>query len=418
LQFYYNESKNEIIFNKKGFDPDTLSNHGFFNETYQLGYLLIEFIELDFNHIIQLGEKELRNPILPQSEEHITDYIDHLHKFHEKLLDIHPYFGTDYMDINEYILNVEIDLYKFLTCKEILSYSDDWFKSDDNIDYIIDKNYYHIRHAAEYLKLKTISLDEFKEKINNEYLNLKETIPDVDIKKYIIEFIKRFEITSKRFKKAVNFCLDMDDPKELIKLTPPQRYYLYQSQVDINISGYLVNVSYKANSLDDEFVDENYYDDMLSNNYKTNVNFDDIIPLLPSNPINIYEVYEVSDVQACYFELIKLITKGIFIRKCGNCHKYFINTGRIGTLYCDRTINEEGKTCKDVGAMNLYREKTKGNPIMEEYNKTYKKYNARVRYNKMTKSNFYKWSEEAREMRNKATLGEISFDDFKKWLNN
>jgi hypothetical protein len=52
-----------------------------------------------------------------------------------------------------------------------------------------------------------------------------------------------------------------------------------------------------------------------------------------------------------------------------------------------------------VGASNKYMEKINNNIYMKEFQKIYKRMNARVKNNKMTKEDFYAWSIKARARR-------------------
>lgn len=224
------------------------------------------------------------------------------------------------------------------------------------------------------------------------------------LKKELIRYVE----VGKKYKEAVEICLDYENPSEYSNLSTLERYFLYE-QTENNPRA-LIFPSYRIGTK--ENLDKRNEDISVSDTS----NYIELKKLLPKEPLVIFEMYQTNIEGVCYFEFIKLVTKGIFVRKCKNCNKYFINTGRADTLYCDRLIDGEEKTCKDVGAMNIYREKTKNDPIMDEYNKIYKRNNARVRYKKMSKNDFYIWSEKARKIRDKARSGEITLEEFKEWL--
>lgn len=61
--------------------------------------------------------------------------------------------------------------------------------------------------------------------------------------------------------------------------------------------------------------------------------------------------------------------------------------------------------------------KFKQTPLSTEYNREYKKRFAWIRYRKITQEAFYAWSKEAQAMRDKALAGQITFKEFKVWLN-
>lgn len=103
----------------------------------------------------------------------------------------------------------------------------------------------------------------------------------------------------------------------------------------------------------------------------------------------------------------------IRFRTCKHCGKKFALLGKSDTVYCNR-VNPNGKTCKEIGANKKYRAKSKEDPIMQIYNKAYKRYFAWIRYNKWTPDEFKQWSKQARDLRDLAYAGEISLEDFNK----
>lgn len=102
-------------------------------------------------------------------------------------------------------------------------------------------------------------------------------------------------------------------------------------------------------------------------------------------------------------------------RVCKNCNKYFALTGYINAEYCDRVFDEQGHTCKEMGALNVWQKKAK-KPSYELYSKEYKKRFARIKYGKVTKEEFYAWAEKARELRDKCMVDELEYEKFAEWI--
>lgn len=102
-------------------------------------------------------------------------------------------------------------------------------------------------------------------------------------------------------------------------------------------------------------------------------------------------------------------------RVCKNCNKYFALTGYVNAEYCDRAFDEQGHTCKEIGAQNVWQKKAK-KPAYELYSKEYKKRFARIKYGKVTKEDFYAWAEKAREQRDKCMADELEYDSFAQWI--
>ena len=118
------------------------------------------------------------------------------------------------------------------------------------------------------------------------------------------------------------------------------------------------------------------------------------------------------------YEMMKILTEAITIKKCANCGRYFIPDGRSDMEYCTRALADQpGKTCQSVGAMLKHRDKVKSDPVHKEYNKAYKRNHSRVHTGLMSQAEFLVWSDEARDKRDKCLAGELEQERFYKWLN-
>jgi len=118
------------------------------------------------------------------------------------------------------------------------------------------------------------------------------------------------------------------------------------------------------------------------------------------------------------FELMKMVSLCVPIKKCANCGRYFILDGRSDIEYCSRPLDDQpGKTCQDVGALNKYMDKVHTDPIRKEFHKAYKRNHSRVRVGAMTQAEFLEWSDEAREKRDQCIAGAIDTDEFMEWVN-
>lgn len=101
------------------------------------------------------------------------------------------------------------------------------------------------------------------------------------------------------------------------------------------------------------------------------------------------------------FFVREVLRRELRFRRCKSCGKFFALTGYSNTEYCDRLFGDSGKTCKEAGAVRLYRTKITADPVVRAFNKEYKKRFAWIKYKKITKEAFYEWSERARIERDK-----------------
>jgi len=103
----------------------------------------------------------------------------------------------------------------------------------------------------------------------------------------------------------------------------------------------------------------------------------------------------------------------VFFKTCRHCGKYF-NAGHGNAEYCERLVGTSDKTCRDVGALRLYREKAKQNL---EYNRAYKRNYARIRAKRMTAAEFREWGERARACRDAVLAGTRAPEELLEILN-
>lgn len=134
-----------------------------------------------------------------------------------------------------------------------------------------------------------------------------------------------------------------------------------------------------------------------------NIGFTDVL-----RPKSVYDIID--------FFMRECIKREQLFKVCKNCGKYFAVSSYINTEYCDREYDYSGKICKEIGATKTYKKKILTDPVIGEYNRQYKKRFAWIRYRRITQEAFYAWSKKAQTMRDKALAGEISLEEFKKWL--
>ena len=192
------------------------------------------------------------------------------------------------------------------------------------------------------------------------------------------------------------------DAEDYKNLTPMQRLYLLSKQ------------------------DRNY----LSGEFKTTLKPDYPIPpkendltkiksTLLENKVDIVEMVEIYNLDDLLsFELYHTLKSDLIIRKCKHCDEFFIVRGRIDIEYCDRVKEGETKPCCIIGATRSYWGSKVDDPIHTAFQKAYKRNHSRQRVGKMTQTEFYEWSEEARQKRSECESGKLSLADFMVWLGN
>lgn len=116
------------------------------------------------------------------------------------------------------------------------------------------------------------------------------------------------------------------------------------------------------------------------------------------------------------FLFFQYLKENILLKRCENCQKYFVATGRSNVKYCDRVVNEKGKTCRQIIPAITFRENKKYSPAEKVFNRAYKTLYSRMSVGKLSKELFKEWSKEARQKRDDCTAGKITLEDFERWL--
>ena len=126
------------------------------------------------------------------------------------------------------------------------------------------------------------------------------------------------------------------------------------------------------------------------------------------HPTSIYDLIE--------FSLRECVKREQRMRICSYCGKYFAIPRRNTAEFCTLTVDENGHTCKEVGAMKRWAEKKNSDELFKEYRREYKKRFNWIKAGKISPGSCYAWSAVAKGKRDECAEGRLSFDEFKKWL--
>ena len=99
------------------------------------------------------------------------------------------------------------------------------------------------------------------------------------------------------------------------------------------------------------------------------------------HPTSIYDLIE--------FSIRECVKREQRMRICSCCGKYFAIARRNTAEFCTLTIDENGHTCKEVGAMKRWTEKKNSDELFKEYRREYKKRFNRIKAGKISPGAFY-----------------------------
>lgn len=120
------------------------------------------------------------------------------------------------------------------------------------------------------------------------------------------------------------------------------------------------------------------------------------------------------------FEIAHCLNAEINFVKCKNCGNYFVPEGRSDSVYCSYPLRDnDGKTCKDVGAQITRANKEKNDESTREYRKVYMRYKMMTnRHPEDIKASkkFNELTTDAKSWRKKLANGSASTEEFLNWL--
>lgn len=270
----------------------------------------------------------------------------------------------------------------------------------------------------------------------NEYTNLNITNDKENIflteKDFILvcknNYEERKEILidyQSQFKTIINFINNLSNLDYLKCFSIAERFFIYKradftnySDMSIVLNSY-ISLAYDIESM--KYLNMNLYTDQGTfeekakaiseyiKNYPTE--YDD--ELFPSICFNCHIIES-----ACFISILELIKNNTPIHICKNCGNYFIPSSKKNTLYCNN-IFENGKTCKEIGAMITYNEKLKKDEINSLYRKTLSAKKMLANRNpdiSMYLEKYEKWKNEANKFKKDIKQGLKTEEEFKKWI--
>ena len=255
--------------------------------------------------------------------------------------------------------------------------------------------------------LKDIDEDykfELKGKYEDDETYLKETKKIYDMLQEQLIYIQE-QITD-----AVNYIYNINEDEELKPFTHSQRYAVYLIKRKGKLYSYIKN---------DEVIQDNY-----SNKYDELGNSADIDLLQKLKQegmlISMVNTHKSNDIASICYAILEELSKtdNYPIKKCQNCGMYFIPNSRLDEIYCDYP-KENGKTCREQGAILSYNKRLQEKSAYTEYRKTYQQKFGIVNKNKddkKLKKEFETWKKQAKEKITKLKHGELTEDEVYEWL--
>lgn len=116
------------------------------------------------------------------------------------------------------------------------------------------------------------------------------------------------------------------------------------------------------------------------------------------------------------YHLRECLKQKVRMRVCRNCGKYFAVMGHSTAEYCNHPFDAKGRTCRQVASILQWNRNRATDEVFKSYRREYKKRFARMKAGTMIAGDFYAWSEKAREKKAECEAGELTREEFERWL--
>lgn len=245
---------------------------------------------------------------------------------------------------------------------------------------------------------------ELKSKYEDDETYLKETKKIYDILKEQIIYVQE------NIKDAVDYIYNINEKEDLKHFTYSQRYAVYLIKRMGKLYSYIKN---------DEVIADNY-----SNKYEELGNFSELELLKKlkeeSKLISMVNTHKSNDISSVCYAILEELSKtdNYPIKRCQNCGMYFIPSFRLDEIYCDYP-KENGKTCREQGAILSYNKRLQEKNPYTEYRKLYQQKFGIVNKNKVDKKlkeEFEIWKKQAKSQIFKWKHGELTDNEIYEWL--
>ena len=245
---------------------------------------------------------------------------------------------------------------------------------------------------------------ELKGSYGNDETYLKETKTIFDNLQYKLIHIQE------QLLDAVNYIYNTENLKELKSYSSNERYAVYLIKQKGSLYSYAKNDYIIKDSYANKKKElEKYSEKNLLDNLKNKSMF-----------ISMQDTHKSDDISSICYAILEELSKTTNnpIKKCQNCGMYFIPNSRLDEIYCDYP-KENGKTCREQGAMLSYQNRLKEKSAYGEYRKLYQQKFTLVNKNKQDtklKEDFEIWKKQAKEIMAKLKHGELTEDKVYKWI--
>ena len=236
------------------------------------------------------------------------------------------------------------------------------------------------------------------------------TCLDKDFEQFILNMLNKNKIHYKKLQEQTDAILDyclLNPNKKALEFKPIERLYVLRR---ISPTLTLLNESKSA-----------YYSVNLFSSYPGETE-KQIYEFLSKKKNEVTELalilpYDISAI--LYKSICSILKEEVYLKVCKNCNKYFIATNKSLNYCSNLAPNDNKKTCKEIGRRVSFQNSKNNDPVLSLYYQIYSRKSMMKSRNpdiEQYSNSFNKFKEAGKKKLNKYKQGEISSEDFKKWI--
>lgn len=139
------------------------------------------------------------------------------------------------------------------------------------------------------------------------------------------------------------------------------------------------------------------------------------------NAVSLHPYFAVQSLEEMlHLELMEAVKRGIRVKRCGLCDRYFALTDKRRRNYCDRLYDAK-HTCRQIGAKQKFSQSVENDPFLQEFQRIYNRMYSRYYREdasgsdsvtkKLSVEEFKTWTASASELRRAYLRKEISGEE-------
>lgn len=216
------------------------------------------------------------------------------------------------------------------------------------------------------------------------------------------------------YREALELCLSTE---VLTECTPPERYVMFAIRHP-DFQHHMLRTMYGIAPVSKEGFDASK---VIQFDEPDQVDTRQVLRDIHTNSeyaVSMQQYFAIQSLEEMlYLELMEMVRRGIRVKRCGLCDRYFALADKRKRNYCDR-VYKNGRTCKQVGPKLNFNKEIGDDPFLQEfqriYNRMYSRYYREDAWDsnkptkKLTQAEFKSWIAEASKLRREYKQKEIS----------